>query len=315
MADRPRHRDRRHRRSALGGGQQQCARRPVRVHRDRLPARRGNRAARRRARDGAPRDRLAAATGGRAGAALRPLRAVHPRRVRPCRHAGRELLRHADHRRGWHLGPADRRVGQRGRDLRDLRRRFERRRGGTGLHEPRLGRGRATDRRRGQGLGAVLGTLRIDLGLGLGERRLDGRDHPAGDDQAGLPQTPRRGGRGGGVLGRTDHAAAHGGRRLRHGRADGRALHQRHGGGGPARSALLPRGLGRDQRLCPPVRAAERRRGRPSLAQGRGCHLDVLRHPLRCAALGHVRRRIHAGIRRGVGDPRGRPAAARQRAR
>jgi TRAP-type uncharacterized transport system fused permease subunit len=43
----------------------------------------------------------------------------------------------------------------------------------------------------------------------------------------GYPKRLAGGGGGGGVLGRADHAAADGGRRLRHGRADRRSLHRR----------------------------------------------------------------------------------------
>ena len=82
---------------------------------------------------------------------------------------------------------------------------------------------------------AVLRPVRFDLRIGLGQCRLHGRDHPAGDDQARLPEAACRRGRGSGLVRRPDHAAADGGRGLCHGRTDAGALHPDHGGG-----ALLP---------------------------------------------------------------------------
>jgi hypothetical protein len=116
-----------------------------------------------------------------------------PRRIRPFRHAARKFSRHADHCRGRHLGQPGRRLGQRGGDLRDLRRGAQCRRGGAGLHEHCVcGRGGAAQGRGGQGVGDFLGAVRLDLRFGVGQCGLDRCDHAAGDDTARLPETACR---------------------------------------------------------------------------------------------------------------------------
>ncbi len=73
-----------------------------------------------------------------------------------------------------------------------LWRRAERRRGRSGIHESRDRRGRSTQRRGCQGLGAFFSAFRIYLRFRLSECRINRRDHHASHDSTGLSETHRR---------------------------------------------------------------------------------------------------------------------------
>ncbi len=145
--------------------------------------------------------------------------------------------------------------------------------------------------RRGQGVDHLVGAVRLDLRFGIGQRRVDRRDHPAGDDPAGLSEEPCRRGRGRRLVRRTDHAAADGRRRLRHGRAHRGALRGHHGGGAAAGAALFLRRLGGHQCLRPTLRTAAHAGQRTPAAAHGADHHRLLPGALRRAVVGHVRRR------------------------
>jgi hypothetical protein len=208
-----------------------------------------------RARHGAARDQADPAVGRADRAGLRPARRFHPGPLGPRRAAARQLPRHAHHRRGRPVGRAHRHLGHDRGALPDPRRAGRRGRRRRGVHGAVEAARRPLSRRLGEGRGRRVGALRHDLRLGLGQRRIDRHDHDPEHDPHGLSPPLRRRGRGGGVVGRPDHAAGHGRRRLPDGRDAARHLRGRHGRGGAAGGAVLRRRLGRLPRLRAPVRA------------------------------------------------------------
>src|SRR5690606_19860052 len=96
---------------------------------------------------------------------------------------------------------------------------------------------------------ALFGSISGSASANVASRR-----HASRHDPARLPPRARRRHRGGGLLGRPDHAAPDGRRRLRDGRADRRALHLDHGGRLPSGAPVLLRGMGRHQRVLPALR-------------------------------------------------------------
>ncbi len=272
------------------------ARRPVRDGVRHRAVCRGIRAAGRGAGARPPRDRLAAADGGADGAPLRLLRRVHSGPLRPCGPPRRQPPRHAHHRRRRPLGRTHRHLGRRGRGVRDLRRGAECGRGGRGVHERRRGGRGAADGGRGEGLGAVLGAVRVDLGVGVGQRRVDRRRHAAGDAQARLSAAPRGRSRGGGLVRRADHAAAHGRRGVRDGGADRHALQRHRAGRAAGRLPLLLRRLDRDRRVRHPLQPQGAAGGGAACGAHRRHHLAVLPRPVHRPPLRHVLVGLHAAI-------------------
>ena len=82
--------------------------------------------------------------------------------------------------------------------------------------------------RLGQDRRRRLRPVRLDLGLGGFQRRLDRGDHHPADAPGGLRPQERRRDRGGGFDRRADHAADHGRGRLPDGRAAGARIHRDH---------------------------------------------------------------------------------------
>ena len=189
-----------------------------------------------------------------AGPALRPFRAVPSGRTRPCGHSAGQLSGYADDYRRWLVGQSHRHLGRSRRGVRHPGCGDRRRRRRSGVHG-RVHRARRSSARRcGQGFGALVRPLRLNLGFGIGQRCLDRRHHPADDEAPRLSARARGRRRGGGLVRRSDHAAGDGCRRLHHGRVAAHHLQRDPDGSPAAGGAVLLGRLGRLRPVRPPLR-------------------------------------------------------------
>jgi hypothetical protein len=203
---------------------------------------------------------------------------------------------------GGHLGQPDRRLGQRGGDLRDLRGGAQCRRGGAGLHEHGLGGGGPAQGRGGQGVGDFLGAVRLDLRFGVGQCGLDRAITLPAMTRLGYPKR----------LAAAVEAVASSGGQIMPPLMGAGAFVMVELTGVPytaiMAAALLPAFL-YFFAVWIGINAYASRYELAGLAKETAPprsdhHLGILCHPLRGADVGHVRSPVHAAIRRLHGHPR-----------